>query len=266
MMTNVLITGASSGIGEALALECARRRAKTLFLGGRDRTRLADVASRCAALGAAVRTEAVDVTDEASMRAWIERADAEAALDLVFANAGIATGAEIEANIRRTFATNVGGVLNCALPAIACFRRHGGGQLALTASIAGYAPLVGCPAYSGTKACVKTWGLAMRGFLKKENIRVNVICPGFIRSRLTDANTCPMPFFMEAPKAARIIVDRVLRNVPLIAFPWPMRIAVWLVSVLPARLAEFIVSCLPEKTRRQGVITEGLPDGMRGGE
>ena len=254
-MTNVLITGASSGVGEAIAVECARRGAKTLFLGGRDRGRLAAVAARCEALGAAVRTAAVDVTDEAKMREWIERSDGEAPLDLVFANAGIATGAEVETNIRRTFATNVGGVLNCALPAIECFRRHGGGQLALTASIAGYAPLSGCPSYSGTKACVKTWGLAMRGFLRKENIRVNVICPGFIRSRLTDANTCPMPFFMEAPKAARIIVGRVLRDVPLIAFPWPMRLAVWLLSCLPARLAELIAGCLPEKTRRQGVIT-----------
>jgi len=257
-MSAVLITGASSGIGEAVALECARCGAKTLFLGGRNRERLEDVAARCRALGADARTEAVDVTDEAAMRDWIARADAVAPLELVFANAGIATGTENEANIRRTFATNVGGVLNCALPAIECFRKHGGGQLVLTASIAGYAPLVGCPAYSGTKACVKAWGLAMRGFLKKENIRVNVVCPGFVRSRLTDVNTCPMPFFMEAPKAARIIVDRVRRDVPLIAFPWPMRLAVWFLSALPARLAEWIAGLLPEKVRKQGVITEDV--------
>jgi len=256
-MQSVLITGASSGIGEAVAEACARRGARTLFLGGRDRARLEAVAARCRALGAAAHAEQVDVTDESAMRQWIARANEQSPLDLVFANAGIATGTENETNIRRTFATNVGGVLNCALPAIECFRRQGGGQLVLTASIAGYAPLVGCPAYSGTKACVKAWGLAMRGFLKRENIRVNVVCPGFVRSRLTDVNTCPMPFFMEAPKAARIIVDRVLRDVPLIAFPWPMRFAVWLLSVLPARLAEAITGLLPEKVRRQGVITEG---------
>jgi len=256
-MTSVLITGASSGIGEAVAVECAKRGAKTLFLGGRNRERLEVVATQCRSLGANVETEIVDVTDENAMRVWIEKADAATPLDLVFANAGIATGTENEANIRRTFATNVGGVLNCALPAIECFRKRGGGQLVLTASIAGYAPLVGCPAYSGTKACVKAWGLAMRGFLKKENIRVNVVCPGFVRSRLTDANTCPMPFFMEAPKAARIIVDRVLKDVPLIAFPWPMRFAVWFLSVLPARLTEWITGLLPEKIRKQGVVTEG---------
>ena len=84
--------------------------------------------------------------------------------------------------------------------------------------------------------------------LKREGIMVNVICPGFIRSRITDRNTCPMPFFMEADKAAKIIVDRVERNVGLIAFPWPMRFGTWLLSVLPWRISEFISGVLPEKT------------------
>ena len=76
---------------------------------------------------------------------------------------------------------------------------------------------------------------------------MNVVCPGFIRSRITARNTCPMPFFMEAEKAARIILDRVDRNVGLIAFPWPMRLAVWFLSICPWRLAEFISGILPEK-------------------
>ena len=264
---NILISGASSGIGEALALECARRGAKRLFLCGRNRERLEAVASKCRGFGAEVNADIVDVTDETAAREWILRSDAIAPLDWVFANAGIATGEETEANVRRTFATNVGGVLNIALPAISVFRQHHNSSLLtpnsslarrhliLTASIAGYAPLSGCPSYSGTKACVKTWGLALRGMLKKEGISVNVVCPGFVRSRITDANTCPMPFFMEADRAAGIILDRVARDVGLIAFPWPMRLAVWLLSLLPARLTEFIASLLPAKIRRQGVVT-----------
>jgi short-subunit dehydrogenase len=94
---------------------------------------------------------------------------------------------------------------------------------------------------------VKTWALALRGMLKPEGIRVNAICPGFIRSRLTDKNTCPMPFFMEADKAAKIILKRAERNVGLIAFPWPMRLATWFLSILPFRLNELINSILPEK-------------------
>lgn len=247
---NVLITGASSGIGMAVAIECARRGAQTLFLCGRDQKRLSEVADKCRKLGATVREKVLDVTDEALMRDWLEAADAEVPLELVFANAGVATGRESEENVRRTFAVNVGGVLNTVLPVIDFFRgekARRNKQLVLTASMAGYAPLPTCPAYAGTKAAVKNWGLSLRGMLKREGIKVNVVCPGFVRSRITDKNTCPMPFFMETEKAAGIIVDRVIRNVPLIAFPWPMRLASWWLSVLPWRAAEAIAAMLPEK-------------------
>ena len=113
--------------------------------------------------------------------------------------------------------------------------------------IAGYGPLRSCPSYSATKSCLKTWGLSLRGFLKKENIKVSVICPGFIRSRLTDKNTCPMPFFMEADRAAKIILRRADRDIGLIAFPWPMRLATWGLSILPNRLNEFINRFVPDK-------------------
>ena len=174
---------------------------------------------------------------------------------MVFSNAGIGTGIENETNVRRTFATNVGGNLNVVLPVIEIFRRNEAGgigsdrrQIVLTASIAGYAPLSTCPAYAATKAAMKSWGLSLRGMLKREGIWVNVICPGFIRSRITDRNTCPMPFFMEADRAAKVMLDRVDRNVGLIAFPWPMRFGVWLMSALPWRVSEFISGILPAKT------------------
>jgi len=247
----ILITGASSGIGEAIAVECARRGAKTLFLCGRDEGRLASVADACRAAGAEnVRAELVDVTDAAAVDGWMRACDAERRITVVFANAGRGTGRETSENVRKTFALNVGGVVNTVLPAIELFRTRGtrpAGQIVITASIAGYAPLPGCPSYAGTKAGMKSWGLSLRGFLRPEAIRVNVVCPGFVRSRLTDRNTCPMPFFMEAPKAARIIVSRVRRNVGLIAFPWPMRLGSWLLSVLPWRISEFIARLLPEK-------------------
>ena len=246
---NILITGASSGIGAAVAVECARRGAKALFLCGRDAARLEAVATDCRNAGVAtVRADIVDVTDEKATAAWLEACDAIAPLGLVFANAGRGTGRESSENVRATFALNVGGVVNAVLPAIERFRvRRSGGQIVITASIAGYAPLPSCPSYAATKACIKSWGLSLRGFLKPEGIKVNVICPGFVRSRLTDRNTCPMPFLMDAPKAARIIVDRVLRNIGLIAFPWPMRMAVWLMSILPWRASEFFGALLPEK-------------------
>ena len=246
---SIAITGASSGIGAAVAAECARRGAANLFLCGRNRERLEASAAACRAAGAGnVEAAVVDVTDAKAVADWLAACDGLAPLELVFANAGRGTGRESQENVRKTFALNVGGVVNTVLPAIELFRAHGGGgQIAITASIAGYAPLSGCPSYAATKACVKSWGLSMRGFLRREGIKVNVICPGFVRSRITDRNTCPMPFFMEAPKAARIIVDGVVRNVGLISFPWPMRLAVWSLSLLPWRAAEWIASLLPEK-------------------
>ncbi|MGN0847160.1 MAG: SDR family NAD(P)-dependent oxidoreductase [Kiritimatiellia bacterium] len=249
--SHILITGASSGIGEALARECARRGAARLFLCGRNGDRLEAVAAGCRDLGAEVHAEVVDVTDEVATREWIARCDSIAPLELVFSNAGVGTGVESEANIRRTFATNVTGNLNVVLPVLERFRASPAGrarrQIVVTASIAGYAPLSTCPAYAATKAAMKSWGLSFRGPLAREGIRMNVVCPGFVRSRITDRNTCPMPFFMEAEKAARIILDRVDCNVGLIAFPWPMRLATWFLSVCPWRLAEFISGILPEK-------------------
>ena len=115
---NVLVTGATSGIGEALALGFARRGAAHLFICGRDADRLARAAAACTAAGATVHARALDVADAAATRAWIEEADAEAPLDLVVANAGIGTTDETEPNIRRMFAINVGGVLNTVFPAI----------------------------------------------------------------------------------------------------------------------------------------------------
>lgn len=259
---NILITGASSGVGEALAIACARDGAENLFLCGRNADRLTMVAEKCSRRGnGRVHVRVVDVTDEAAMRAWVGECDAIAPLELVFANAGVGTGIENEANVRRTFATNINGCLNTVLPALAAFRngvRRRRRQIVITASIAGYAPLSTCPAYAATKASVKNWALSLRGMLKREGIFVSALCPGFIRSRITDRNTCPMPFFMEADKAARIILDRVDHNVGLIAFPWAMRFASWLLSVLPWRAAEFISGILPEKTRPASITSEKL--------
>lgn len=255
---NVLITGASSGIGAALALEAAARN-DNLFLCGRNAARLEDVAARCRARQtspreAFVAARVLDVTDEDDVTTWLAECEARAPLDVVFANAGVSTGEETNANVRNTFAINVGGVVNTVLAALDLLRRRTDEarrshppHLVLTASIAGYGPLKACPSYSGTKACVRTWGLALRGMLAAEHIRVSVICPGFIRSRITAQNTCPMPFFMEADKAAQIIWSRVLRNAGLIAFPWPMRFATWLLAILPYRLNELLNRLLPKK-------------------
>lgn len=246
---NVVITGASSGIGEALAIECAKR-GDRLFLCGRNAQRLENTAEKCRALGAATDAETIDVTDSETVAQWLTQCENKAPIERVFANAGVSTGEETSDNVRRTFATNVGGVVNTVLPAIEIFRNgqdRTTKQIVITSSIAGYGPLKACPSYSATKSCVKTWGLALRGMLAPEGIAVSVICPGFIRSRITDANTCPMPFFMEADKAASIILKRADKNKGMISFPWPMRLSTWFLSIMPQFLNELINKLLPKK-------------------
>ena len=246
---HILITGASSGIGEALAQYYAQNGAKHLFLSGRNAERLEEVAKRCRDFGAEVETAVISVTDKEAMEKWIAACDSKAHLHLVFANAGVSTGQENPQNIYNTFQTNVMGVLNTITPAVEIYKNRTEGEkiIAITASIAGYHGLPSCPSYSATKACVKAYGEALRGSLRAYGIQVNVICPGFVKSRITDKNTCPMPFFMSAEKAAEIIAKRIDKNVGLIAFPWQMRLATWGLSILPNRISDWIYNVLPHK-------------------
>ena len=251
IIKNILITGASSGIGEALALYYAQQQeTENLYICGRNQQRLNKVKKACQKVGKAkIHARIIDITNKEDVEKWINATEKSTPLNLVFANAGVATLEESPENIYNTFNTNVMGVINTITPAIENYKKRADKSkiIAITASIAGYHGLPACPSYSATKACVKTYGEALRLNLLSYNIQVNTICPGFVRSRITDKNTCPMPFFMEADKAAEIIAIRIQKNIGLIAFPWPMRLAVWLGSILPNRISDLIYKRLPYK-------------------
>lgn len=247
---NILITGASSGIGAALAIYYAKNGVQNLFICGRNIDRLEQTAVICRDHGVKVHTKIIDVTDKENLQEWIKESNSVAELNLVVANAGISTGEETIENAYNTFQTNIFGVLNTIHPTLNIYKERNDNSLkaiAMLSSIAGYHGLAACPSYSASKACVKAYGEALRAALGKEKIQVNVICPGFVKSRITDKNTCPMPFFMSAEKAAQIIASRLERNVGLIAFPWPMRLASWFISILPNVISNYIYSKLPHK-------------------
>lgn len=247
---NVLITGASSGIGEALALYYAKNGAENLFICGRNTERLENVKQLCEKSGTKVYAEILNVSEREKVAAWIEKSEKIAPLNLVFANAGVSTGEETPQNIFNTFEINVMGAINTIIPTMEIFKNRpktDDKTIVITSSIAGYHGLPACASYSASKACLKAYGEALRGSLSAYGIKVCVVCPGFVKSRITDKNTCPMPFFMSADKAAQIIAQRVEKNVGLIAFPWPMRLAVWLLSILPNCLSDFIYAKLPHK-------------------
>lgn len=249
---SILITGASSGIGEALALHYADT-GIFLAISGRNEDRLMRVADQCRAKGATVDMAVLSVTERSMMEDWIHDVDSEHPLDLVIANAGISGGTGGVMNgepidqARLIFDVNLFGVLNTIGPALSRFTQRGKGQIALISSMAGFRGFPGAPAYSASKGAVRFYGEALRGALAKTGVKVSVIMPGFVESRMTAANDFSMPFLMPAHKAAQIIADGLLVDKGRIVFPLPTHISAWLLSILPDCIAQIILKELPAK-------------------
>src|SRR5260221_8506800 len=185
---SILITGASSGLGAALALRYARPGVR-LALTGRDPARLAAVSTDAECHGATVERAIIDVTDRSGLRNWIEAIDDRIPLDLVIANAGISGGTsgetESEDQARRIVDVNVLGVLNTIYPMIPRMQARRRGSIALMSSLAAFRGLPGAPAYGASKAAVKVLGEALRGVLINDGVSVSVICPGFVSTPMT---------------------------------------------------------------------------------
>ena len=246
----ILITGASSGIGEALARLYARPGVR-LALTGRNAGRLAAVAAACRATGADVLDGVVDATDAASMARFVAEADAIAPLDLVIANAGISGGThgggESPGQVRAIMAVNVDGVLNTVLAALPLFQARRRGQIAIMSSLASFRGFPGAPAYCASKAAVRVWGEGLRGELAPQGIEVSVVCPGFVMSRMTAQNRFPMPLLMPVGRAARLVARGLAANRARIAFPLRLYFAAWLVGALAPALTDPWLARLPKK-------------------
>ena len=247
---SILITGASSGLGKALAKAYAGE-GITLSLTGRDRGRLEAAADACRAEGAEVHAEVLDVLDRQSFAAWIKEVDARTPLDLVVANAGISAGTggggEGDEQANEIFAINVQGVANTIQPALDAMTRRGRGQIGIMSSLASFRGFPGAPAYCASKAAVRIWGESLRGSLHGNGVAVSVICPGYVRTPMTDVNDFPMPFLIEAEKAARIIRRGLAKNKARIAFPWPLYAVVQLLAAAPPGLLDPLMRRLPKK-------------------
>ncbi|HEY5598922.1 MAG TPA: SDR family NAD(P)-dependent oxidoreductase [Kiloniellales bacterium] len=247
---SIVITGGSSGLGAALARAYAAPGVR-LALTGRDAGRLAAVAKDCAARGADIHMDAIDVLERERLAAWIGACDAAAPLDLLIANAGISAGTggtgEDGAQARRIMAVNVDGVLNSILPVLPSMRARRRGQIAIMSSLAAFRGFPGAPAYCASKAAVRVWGEALRGHVAGDGIAVSVICPGYVKTPMTAVNRFPMPMLMDSDRAARLIRRGLARNRARIAFPWPMYALVRLIAALPPGFIDPLLRTLPEK-------------------
>jgi NADP-dependent 3-hydroxy acid dehydrogenase YdfG len=228
---NVFLTGASSGLGRALALEFHRRGA---FLGLVAR-RAELLESLAQELGGRCRTYALDVTDRPSLIAAAR--DFEAACggtDVVIAGAGISVGVQTEYAedlpvFDRILATNLTAVVGTFHPFIAPMRARRRGVLAALSSVAGVRGMPGAEAYSASKAALTTYCESLRQDLRGSGVRVATIAPGFVRTPMTARNPYPMPFLMDAEPFARRAADAIVRGASYTVIPWQMG---WLARLL----------------------------------
>lgn len=249
---SILITGGSSGLGEALAKDYAET-GITLFLSGRDEVRLNHVKTECESRGADVHIALINTSHEKEMSDWITESHKIRPLDLVVANAGIGTGFTTDMDLgdhtKHIFAVNVHGVFNTLHPAIRLMQKRAKGQIALISSLAGYHGLPTAPAYSTSKVCIKGYGEALRGLYAQHGIEINVVCPGFVKSRLTARNKFPMPFLMETEKAVKALRKGLERNQARITFPWQLSLSYGaMVRFLPEWLFDRLFRIMPNKT------------------
>ena len=249
---NVFITGASSGIGAALAREFARRGARLGLLARRGELLDALLAELP---GRHLRYEA-DVNDHARLiRAAGEFEAATGGADIVIANAGIGVGtltefAEDLSQFERVLDTNLLAAIVTFHPFVAPMRERGAGTLAAIASVAGVRGLPGAGAYCASKAGLISYCESLRIEMRGSGVRVVTIAPGFIDTPLTAGNPYPMPFLMDVARFAPRAADAILRGDSLRVIPWQMGWLARLMRVMPNFLFDRIVQGRKRKPRQ----------------
>lgn len=230
------ITGASTGIGRAVALALA---AKGMTVAASART-VEDLESLTVGARGPGRIVPVplDVTDEAAVRAAVTRIESEVGpIDLAILNAGIPGDVTAQKFDTSTFAkvidTNLMGAVYALGDLLPRMRERRSGRIAVVASVAGYRGLPTSGAYGASKAALIALTEALRPELEGENVEMVLINPGFVDTPLTRKNTFPMPFLIDVDQAARIIIDGLEKGRFEIVFPWQMAILMKLLGILP---------------------------------
>ncbi len=252
----VFITGASSGIGQALALRFYRSGHRLALVARRtDAVVLWAHAQnidpkRCAVYAADVRDVAA-IT--AAGRACIE---AQGVPDVVIANAGISVGmdtsvlADIEV-MRATYETNNVGMAATFQPFVAAMCARRSGTLVGIASVAGFRGLPGHGAYSSSKAAVIAYCESLRGEMRPFGVHVVTVAPGYIDTPLTRGNRYSMPFLMSAEAFADRAHAAIAAGTSYRVIPWQMGVVAWLMRRLPDSLYDRLLAGRPRKQRQE---------------
>ena len=252
MTLRVVITGASSGIGAALAREYARRGATLGLLARREQA----LQGLLRELACPVVVYAVDVRDTAAVSAAARDFHAKfGGADVVIASAGVSAGtlterAEDHAVFQEIFDINVIGMVNTFAPFVAQMRAAGAGTLVGIASVAAFRGLPGAGAYSASKAAAITYLESLRVELRGSGVAVVTICPGYIATPMTEKNPYPMPFLMQADQAAQRMARAIDRRVRFTVVPWQMGVVGALLKILPRPIYDALFARAPRKPMR----------------
>lgn len=248
----VVITGASSGLGRALAAhyaQCGARLALIARRGDLLEALAASLPTHCYCYPLDVR-KATELSSAA--QDFIER---EGCPDIVIANAGVSAGTSTadpldSAVFEEILATNLTGMMLTFRPFIDVMRRARRGTLAGIASIAGFRGLPGASAYCASKSAAITYLESLRLELRKDGVRVVTICPGYVDTPMTTGNPYRMPFLMPADRAAADIAGAISRGKRFHVLPWQMALIAWVLRHLPRPAYDVLFTGVPRKPRR----------------
>jgi short-subunit dehydrogenase len=243
---SVVVTGASSGLGAALARAYSAP-GTALGLVGRDKNRLAATARECEAGGAVVDAATIDVADTDAVAAWLLAFDATHPVELLIANAGTSAssapgsaGEGVETAARQ-IRVNLLGAVNTIEPLLPALAGRGRGRIAVIASVAAYRGLPYSPGYCASKAGLRAYAEALRPRLQPKGVGVTVVCPGFFTSRMTDRWEGPTPFLLDGAAAARRVKRAIDRGSSRASFPWPLVFGMRFCDLAPAWLGDAIL-------------------------
>ena len=241
----IFLTGSSSGIGAALALELASRGAM-LGLAARRRELLDQLAEQCTEIGGTARTFAVDVTDETAVAAAAEALRSEfGQIDVLIANAGIGgndddTRSYKPASVKKVVDINLLGAVNAVHAVLPQMIERGSGHLVAISSLAGFRGLPKSAAYSASKAGMTAFFESVRLDVMDKGIDVTIIQPGFIKTPLTSGRHNKMPFLMELEDAIPHFIKAIEKRKKFAAFPWQLATIVRAGKFMPAWLYDRI--------------------------
>lgn len=242
----VLITGASSGIGSALARELARRGARLALLARRSEL-LEQLVAESNKSGGASLAITCDVRDADAVRQAAERVHSEfGRIDVAVANAGIGIESPgwkiLPGDVAETFAVNVLGAANMVSAVLPHMLSKGDGHLVAISSLASYRGLPRTAAYSASKAAMSNYFESLRLDLRGKGIDVTTVNPGFIRTAMTGGEQARAPFLLELNEATQKLVAALERRPSVYAFPWQLATIVRLMKFMPNFLYDPIVS------------------------